>query len=61
MAFQLTSQTNEGNPVHPIFSTDEQLEIPHCGMINKVTKLLNNPLKTLTNYENTNTKHTSNG
>lgn len=22
---------NEGNPVHPIFSTDEQLEPQHCG------------------------------
>ena len=27
---------NEGNPVHPIFSTDEQLEIPHCGDCHQV-------------------------
>lgn len=27
----IETRDNEGNPVHPIFSTDEQLEPLHCG------------------------------
>lgn len=27
----LTSTDSEGNPIHPMFSTDEQLEPQYCG------------------------------